>query len=178
MIEAGRALDPESRLPSSLSGAWAWAWAWPCAVVPAGAPQRPPEHWAIVLRLFPLLLSLLFHSHGLHRFFSCRGVALAVETFWRRGHRNITVFVPQWRQKRDRLTTGTARVCFPPAAAATQPHQTLLLSSEQHFLNQLEDLRLLSFTPSREVCGQRISSHDDRYSPRALGSASHLSAPV
>ncbi|KAG7522802.1 NEDD4-binding protein 1 [Solea senegalensis] len=78
-------------------------------------------------------------AHGLHRFFSCRGIALAVETFWRRGHREITVFVPQWRQKRDRLTT------------------------EQHFLNQLEDLRLLSFTPSREVCGQRISSHDDRF---------------
>ncbi len=47
-----------------------------------------------------------FVSHGLHRFFSCRGIALAVETFWRRGHREITVFVPQWRQKRDRLTTG------------------------------------------------------------------------
>ncbi|XP_075998242.1 NEDD4-binding protein 1 [Genypterus blacodes] len=78
-------------------------------------------------------------AHGLHRFFSCRGIALAVETFWRRGHREITVFVPQWRQKRDRLTT------------------------EQHFLNQLEDLRLLSFTPSREVCGQRISAHDDRF---------------
>uniref|UniRef100_A0A672YX38 NEDD4-binding protein 1 n=1 Tax=Sphaeramia orbicularis TaxID=375764 RepID=A0A672YX38_9TELE len=78
-------------------------------------------------------------AHGLHRFFSCRGIALAVEMFWRRGHREITVFVPQWRQKRDRLTT------------------------EQHFLNQLEDLRLLSFTPSREVCGQRICSHDDRF---------------
>ncbi|KAL6107208.1 n4bp1 [Pungitius sinensis] len=78
-------------------------------------------------------------AHGLHRFFSCRGIALAVETFWRLGHREITVFVPQWRQKRDRSTT------------------------EQHFLNQLEDLRLLSFTPSREVCGQRISSHDDRF---------------
>ncbi|KAL0968186.1 hypothetical protein UPYG_G00263490 [Umbra pygmaea] len=78
-------------------------------------------------------------SHGLHRFFSCRGIAIAVEAFWRRGHREITVFVPQWRQKRDRFTT------------------------EQHYLNQLEDLRLLSFTPSREVCGQRISSHDDRF---------------
>ncbi|XP_056138121.1 NEDD4-binding protein 1 isoform X2 [Lampris incognitus] len=78
-------------------------------------------------------------AHGLHRFFSCRGIALAVESFWRRGHREITVFVPQWRQKRDRLT------------------------AEQHFLKQLEDLRLLSFTPSREVCGQRISSHDDRF---------------
>ncbi|XP_010865983.2 NEDD4-binding protein 1 [Esox lucius] len=78
-------------------------------------------------------------AHGLHRFFSCRGIAIAVEAFWRRGHREITVFVPQWRQKRDRYTT------------------------EQHYLNQLEDLRLLSFTPSREVCGQRISSHDDRF---------------
>ncbi|XP_076846951.1 NEDD4-binding protein 1 [Brachyhypopomus gauderio] len=78
-------------------------------------------------------------AHGLHRIFSCRGIAIAVEAFWRRGHREITVFVPQWRQKRD-------------------PNIT-----EQHFLTQLEDLRLLSFTPSREVCGQRISSHDDRF---------------
>ncbi|KAJ8398611.1 hypothetical protein AAFF_G00421390 [Aldrovandia affinis] len=77
--------------------------------------------------------------HGLHRIFSCRGIAIAVETFWKRGHREITVFVPQWRQKRD-------------------PNVT-----EQHFLSQLEDLRLLSFTPSREVCGLRISSHDDRF---------------
>ncbi|KAK2848049.1 hypothetical protein Q7C36_009731 [Tachysurus vachellii] len=78
-------------------------------------------------------------AHGLHRIFSCRGIAIAVEAFWRRGHREITVFVPQWRQKKD-------------------PNIT-----EQHFLNQLEDLRLLSFTPSREVCGQRITSHDDRF---------------
>ncbi|KTG45728.1 hypothetical protein cypCar_00003645 [Cyprinus carpio] len=78
-------------------------------------------------------------AHGLHRIFSCRGIAIAVEAFWRRGHREITVFVPQWRQKKD-------------------PNIT-----EQHFLNQLENLRLLSFTPSREVCGQRISSHDDRF---------------
>ncbi|KAL2094128.1 hypothetical protein ACEWY4_011440 [Coilia grayii] len=78
-------------------------------------------------------------SHGNHRIFSCRGIAIAVEHFWRRGHREITVFVPQWRQKRD-------------------PNIT-----EQHFLSQLEDLRLLSFTPSREVCGQRIASHDDRF---------------
>ncbi|XP_026783267.2 NEDD4-binding protein 1 [Pangasianodon hypophthalmus] len=78
-------------------------------------------------------------AHGLHRVFSCRGIAIAVEAFWRRGHREITVFVPQWRQKKD-------------------PNIT-----EQHFLNQLEDLRLLSFTPSREVCGQRITSHDDRF---------------
>lgn len=62
-------------------------------------------------------------SHGLHRFFSCRGIALAVETFWRRGHRNITVFVPQWRQKRDRLTTGStaASLQSQPSGGLQQP---------------------------------------------------------
>ncbi|TRY82863.1 hypothetical protein DNTS_022071 [Danionella cerebrum] len=88
---------------------------------------------------FSVCLRTAAHLHGLHRVFSCRGIAIAVEAFWRRGHREITVFVPQWRQKRDQNIT------------------------EQHFLNQLENLRLLSFTPSREVCGQRISSHDDRF---------------
>ncbi|CAH2323917.1 NEDD4-binding 1 [Pelobates cultripes] len=78
-------------------------------------------------------------SHGLKRFFSCRGIAIAVEYFWKKGHRNITVFVPQWRTKRD-------------------PNIT-----EQHFLQQLQELGILSFTPSRTVLGSRIASHDDRF---------------
>ncbi|XP_071973258.1 NEDD4-binding protein 1 isoform X2 [Engystomops pustulosus] len=78
-------------------------------------------------------------SHGLQRFFSCRGIAIAVEYFWRKGHRKITVFVPQWRTKRD-------------------PNIT-----EQHFLQQLEELGILSFTPSRTVLGSRIAAHDDRF---------------
>ncbi|XP_053558015.1 NEDD4-binding protein 1 isoform X2 [Bombina bombina] len=77
--------------------------------------------------------------HGLGKFFSCRGIALAVEYFWKRGHRNITVFVPQWRTKRD-------------------PHVT-----EQHFLQQLQELGILSLTPSRTVLGAQIASHDDRF---------------
>lgn len=77
--------------------------------------------------------------HGLHRFFSCRGIALAVQYFWDRGHRNITVFVPQWRMKKD--------------------HK----AKEQHFLTELNDLGLLSFTPSRTVEGKRITSYDDRF---------------
>lgn len=86
-----------------------------------------------------------------------------METFWRRGHRNITVFVPQWRQKRDRLTTGsTAASLRSPNHQVVYSSPACVSSTEQHFLTQLEDLRLLSFTPSREVCGQRISSHDDR----------------
>ncbi|XP_030636442.1 NEDD4-binding protein 1 [Chanos chanos] len=78
-------------------------------------------------------------SHGLGQFFSCRGIALAVQYFWNRGHRKITVFIPQWRMKRDPKI------------------------KEQHFLTQLQDLGLLSLTPSREVMGKRINSYDDRF---------------
>ncbi|KAG8144098.1 hypothetical protein E2320_001216 [Naja naja] len=39
--------------------------------------------------------------HGLQKFFSCRGIAIAVDYFWKRGHRKITVFVPQWRTRKD-----------------------------------------------------------------------------
>ncbi|XP_078066974.1 NEDD4-binding protein 1 [Mustelus asterias] len=78
-------------------------------------------------------------AHGMKKIFSCRGIAIAVEYFWNRGHRKITVFVPQWRTKRDAKIT------------------------EQHFLTELEDLGVLSFTPARTVCGVRIASHDDRF---------------
>ncbi|XP_056621471.1 NEDD4-binding protein 1 isoform X2 [Triplophysa dalaica] len=78
-------------------------------------------------------------SHGLGVFFSCRGIALAAQHFWGRGHRKITVFVPQWRQKKDPKI------------------------KEQHYLTDLQDLGLLSFTPSREVEGKRINSYDDRF---------------
>ncbi|XP_078526666.1 NEDD4-binding protein 1 isoform X2 [Lissotriton helveticus] len=78
-------------------------------------------------------------SHGLKQYFSCRGIALAVEYFWKQGHRNITVFVPQWRTRRN-------------------PNNT-----EQHFLQQLQDLGILSLTPARMVLGSRIASHDDRF---------------
>ncbi|NWR87725.1 N4BP1 protein, partial [Furnarius figulus] len=78
-------------------------------------------------------------SHGLRKFFSCRGIAIAVDYFWKRGHRNITVFVPQWRTRRDPFIT------------------------EQDFLTQLQDVGILSLTPARMVLGARIASHDDRF---------------
>ncbi|KAM6253150.1 NEDD4-binding protein 1 isoform 2-T2 [Porphyrio hochstetteri] len=78
-------------------------------------------------------------SHGLRKFFSCRGIAIAVDYFWKRGHRNITVFVPQWRTRRD-------------------PNIT-----EQDFLTQLQDVGILSLTPARMVLGARIAAHDDRF---------------
>lgn len=77
-------------------------------------------------------------SHGLGHFFSCRGIALAVQHFWDRGHRHISALLPQWRQKSD------PRI------------------KEQHYLTELQTLGLLSYTPSREFQGKRISSYDDR----------------
>ncbi|XP_033853004.1 protein KHNYN-like [Acipenser ruthenus] len=78
-------------------------------------------------------------THGLGQYFSCRGIALAVQYFWNKGHRNITVFVPQWRQKRD------TRI------------------KEQKYLTELQNVGLLSYTPSREVEGKRITAYDDRF---------------
>ncbi|XP_077083488.1 NEDD4-binding protein 1 isoform X2 [Siphateles boraxobius] len=78
-------------------------------------------------------------SHGLGFFFSCRGIALAVQHFWARGHREITVFIPQWRQKNNSK------------------------NKEKHYLTKLHDLGFVSYTPSREVEGKRINSYDDRF---------------
>ncbi|XP_045864581.1 protein KHNYN isoform X2 [Meles meles] len=79
--------------------------------------------------------------HGLQHYFSSRGIAIAVQYFWDRGHRDITVFVPQWRFSKD------ARV------------------REGHFLQKLYSLSLLSLTPSRVMDGKRISSYDDSLLP-------------
>lgn len=78
-------------------------------------------------------------SHGLGHFFSCRGIALAVQHFWDRGHRHISALLPQWRQKSDPKI------------------------KEQHYLTELQNLGLVAYTPSREVQGKRISSYDDRF---------------
>lgn len=55
---------------------------------------------------FLLKYSWCFHSHGLGHFFSCRGIALAVQHFWDRGHRRIIAFLPQWRQKSNLRSKG------------------------------------------------------------------------
>ncbi|CAO2594372.1 NEDD4-binding protein 1 [Lemmus lemmus] len=78
-------------------------------------------------------------AHGLHKFFSCRGIAIAVEYFWKLGHRHITVFVPHWRTRHDSNVT------------------------EQHFLTQLQELGIVVLTPSRTVFGERIASHVGRF---------------
>uniref|UniRef100_A0A3Q3F7R9 Zinc finger CCCH-type containing 12D n=1 Tax=Labrus bergylta TaxID=56723 RepID=A0A3Q3F7R9_9LABR len=41
-------------------------------------------------------------SHGDKKVFSCQGLQLAVNWFWNKGLRDITVFVPLWRKEQPR----------------------------------------------------------------------------
>jgi hypothetical protein len=40
-------------------------------------------------------------THGLKKFFSCCGIMITVENFWKPGNRNITLLVSQWRTRQD-----------------------------------------------------------------------------
>lgn len=80
---------------------------------------------------------IFFCSHGLGHFFSCRGIALAVQHFWDRGHRHITALLPQWRQKIDPKTKGSypfkSRV-KPKAYYGPDPsHNTMISGLQNHF---------------------------------------------
>ncbi|XP_013885146.1 probable ribonuclease ZC3H12D [Austrofundulus limnaeus] len=81
-------------------------------------------------------------SHGDKKVFSCQGLQLAVNWFWDKGLRDITVFVPLWRKEQPR-----------PEAPIT----------DQHILHELERRKILVYTPSRFVNGKRVVCYDDRY---------------
>ncbi|KAM6915484.1 endoribonuclease ZC3H12A-like [Xenentodon cancila] len=81
-------------------------------------------------------------SHGDKKVFSCQGLQLAVNWFWDKGLRDITVFVPLWRKELPR-----------PEAPIT----------DQHILHELENRKILVYTPSRCVNGKRVVCYDDRY---------------
>lgn len=77
-------------------------------------------------------------SHGKHKEFSCRGIELVINYFKSRGHEKIVAFVPQFRSKPS-------------------------MSTDKDLLDRLEGEGCVVFTPSREVEGRRIASHDDRF---------------
>ncbi|XP_073349036.1 probable ribonuclease ZC3H12D [Pagrus major] len=81
-------------------------------------------------------------SHGDKKVFSCQGIQLAVNWFWDKGMRDITVFIPLWRKEQPR-----------PEAPIT----------DQHILHELERSKILVYTPSRCVNGKRVVCYDDRY---------------
>jgi ribonuclease ZC3H12 len=82
------------------------------------------------------------NSHGNQQYFSCMGIRICVEYFKKRGHKDITVFVPQWRKETPR-------------------HDSPMRNQE--ILAELEADRHLVFTPSRRVGGRRIVCYDDRF---------------
>lgn len=62
--------------------------------------------------LLPIVIdgSNVAMSHGNKDRFSCKGIAIAVDFFRKRGHKNISVFVPTWRKessKPESPITGT-----------------------------------------------------------------------
>lgn len=79
-------------------------------------------------------------SHGNNTIFSCRGIRICVDWFRQRGHRHITAFVPNWRKE---LANNNI--------------------TEQELLHELEQERVLVFTPSRHLDGKRVSCYDDRF---------------
>ena len=81
-------------------------------------------------------------NHGNQRVFSCRGIKLCVEYFMRRGHNDITVFVPKWRREESR-----------PESPIT----------EQELLDELFRRNVLKFTPSRWSGNRHIICYDDKY---------------
>ena len=94
--------------------------------------------------LLPIVIdgSNVAMSHGNKDRFSCKGIAIAVEFFLKRGHKNISVFVPKWRKE------------------SSKPESPI---TDQHILLELEKNGYLFFTPSRQARGKRIVCHDDRY---------------
>lgn len=82
-------------------------------------------------------------SHGNKEVFSCRGIAICVDWFKQRGHKDITVFVPKWRKE------------------SARPDNPI---KDQEILHELEKERILVYTPSRSLTnGKRMVCYDDRY---------------
>ena len=83
-----------------------------------------------------------YTRHGNGRFFSCKGILIAVQWFVQKGHQQVTVFVPSWRKE------------------ASRPETPI---SDQEILYQLEREGYLVFTPSRRIGTRKIVCYDDRF---------------
>lgn len=81
-------------------------------------------------------------SHGNQQVFSCRGIKLCVEFFKRRGHTDITAFVPLWRKHEARPES---------------------LIAEREILDELYRQNVLKFTPSRKSGNRLIVCYDDKF---------------
>ncbi|XP_064641063.1 NEDD4-binding protein 1-like [Lineus longissimus] len=96
-------------------------------------------------RLRPIVIdgSNVAVAHGNQNIFSCRGIEIAINYFIKRGHKDVTAFVPRWRQ-------------------GGQNHQ-IRPTVDREILNELEKEGRVAFTPSRYINGRKITSYDDRF---------------
>ncbi|XP_061560599.1 probable ribonuclease ZC3H12D [Phycodurus eques] len=107
-------------------------------------PTRPVPDKDTAFAFRPVVIdgSNVAMSYGDKKVFSCQGLQMAVNWFWEKGLRDITVFIPLWRKEQPR-----------PEAPIT----------DQHILHDLERRKILVYTPSRCVNGKRVVCYDDRY---------------
>jgi len=105
-------------------------------------PEKPPT-----ANLKPIIIdgSNVAMEHNGRGRWSSRGLAIVVEYFYKRGHREITAFVPGSRKSHRQETLK------PP-------------THERYILDQLEHLGYLAWTPSRWIQGKgRVNAYDDRF---------------
>lgn len=117
----------------------------PPAMLPpfALAPSRPSV--SSHLRYVVIDGSNIAMAHGNGKFFSCRGIEIAVQHFRGRGHKEITVFVPQWRRQMPRFEDQNP-------------------IRDQDILEKLKEQGIMNFTPSRRIPGKKnIVCYDDRF---------------
>uniref|UniRef100_A0A3Q3D8B6 Zinc finger CCCH-type containing 12A n=1 Tax=Hippocampus comes TaxID=109280 RepID=A0A3Q3D8B6_HIPCM len=69
---------------------------------PGPATPAPDQDGALAFRPVVLDGSNVAMSHGDKKVFSCQGLQMAVNWFWEKGLRDITVFVPMWRKEHPR----------------------------------------------------------------------------
>ncbi|XP_069112055.1 NEDD4-binding protein 1-like [Argopecten irradians] len=104
---------------------------------PVATHGRPDE-----LRYIVIDGSNVAMTHGNGKLFSCRGIKICIDHFLKRGHTQVTAFVPEWRKYRPR---GDSAI------------------RDQPLLDKLKSEGHLVFTPSRRLNGKLISSYDDRF---------------
>lgn len=99
-------------------------------------------------------LYIFYNRHGNGKIFSCRGIQIVVDFFLKRGHKDIKAMLPRFRRG------NSDREC---------PTQ------DPEILDELEEKRFLTYTPSRYVGNKLILPYDDRF---ILQAAHHYNAII
>ncbi|KAG8189789.1 hypothetical protein JTE90_008102 [Oedothorax gibbosus] len=112
-------------------------------VISNGLVSQVPRPMTVKLRPVVIDGSNVARDHGLAtNTYSCKGIKISVDYFLRRGHTEITVFIPKFRKH---------RILGP------------IPTTDPIILDELEKAGMLSYSPSRTIDGLRQSCYDDRF---------------